>query len=582
MDRKSIIGIALAVAVFAWAQWAQYKSQQEQQRLHPATPTPAASATATPTPAAIVTPTPKEETISTGAATGTPSPALTVPEKTETGGTGSVAYTFTNLGGGISSLKLLKHQGAKPGEEMVLNRNASHPIGALLQKPDSKENEGYELKVVGKDQVILEKTEKSGLKVKKVYTLNREPKGEYRVGLEITFTNPSEAAVDYPEYYVFVGAASPIHAADYANYIGFDWFDGHSNSFTTTAWFNAGKIPLVGVETSSAKSTYVQSPVNVVWAGVRDQYFTSMLLPVDGIGKGVLARPLPLKMDNQDVKGIEGFLQMPGFSLKKGETATKKFTIYSGPAEYNQLSALGHGAVEMMNLDRFWITRTVGMILLRSMNALQSVLHSYAWAIIVLTFIVRGVLWPIQGKANRSMKRMQLLTPKQTELREKYKDDPARMNQEVMKLYKDYGVNPLSGCLPMLIQIPIFIGFYSMLGTAVELRGSTFLWVHDLASPDTVGLIPGLGFPLNILPLLMAGTMIWQMQLTPKAGDPAQQKMMAFMPLVFVFITYSFASALALYYTVSNVLSIVQLYVNRKQPLPTLEKVPSGKKKNRQ
>jgi YidC/Oxa1 family membrane protein insertase len=171
---------------------------------------------------------------------------------------------------------------------------------------------------------------------------------------------------------------------------------------------------------------------------------------------------------------------------------------------------------------------------------------------------------------------MQLLQPKMTELKEKYKDDPAKMNQEVMKLYKDYGANPLSGCLPMLIQIPIFFGFYSMLGTAVELRNSSFLWVADLSRPDTIFHLAGI--PVNILPLAMAATMIWQMQLTPKAGDPAQQKMMMFMPLVFIFITYNFASALALYYTVQNLLSILQLYATRNQPMPTLAKVGAGRK----
>ena len=302
-----------------------------------------------------------------------------------------------------------------------------------------------------------------------------------------------------------------------------------------------------------------------------------MILPDAGDAQGVWARPVPVQIDSKELKGVEGFLELPAFKLQPGESVTKQFTLYSGPAEHKQLSALGRDAVQMMNLDRWWITRSVGSLLLRSMIFLEGFLHSYAWSIIVLTFIVRGLLWPIQGKANRSMKRMQLLQPKMTELRDKYKDDPTRMNQEVMKLYKDYGVNPVSGCLPMLIQIPIFIGFYSMLGTAVELRGASFLWVHDLSRPDTVAHFGGMA--LNILPLMMAATMVWQMQLTPKTGDPAQQKMMMFMPLVFVFVTYNFASALALYYTVQNILSIFQLYVTRNQPMPELARVDV--KKNR-
>ncbi len=213
------------------------------------------------------------------------------------------------------------------------------------------------------------------------------------------------------------------------------------------------------------------------------------------------------------------------------------------------------------------------------MNWLHGKLGSYAAAIIVLTLIIKCLLWPMQNKATQSMKRMQLLTPKQTEIREKYKDDPTRMNAEVMKLYKDYGVNPMSGCLPMLVQIPIFFGFYNMLGKAVELRNSHFLWVHDLSQPDTIWHLPMLGYPLNILPLLMAGTMLLQMSLSPKSGDQMQQRMFMFMPLIFVGFCYNYASALALYWTVQNLFSVVQLYVTRNQAPPTLQKVTAPPKR---
>ena len=564
MDRKSIIGIGLAILLFAWAQHLQLKNQ----KLHPApsAPVPEASATATGTASPSATPTPAPVPALTAPVE--PKPAEAVPEETHTLRTASIDYTFTNLGGGVASLQLLGHQGVQPGEKMVLNQGASHPIGALVLKPEEAQNDAYTV-TVERDNVICEKTVAPGVQVKKIYTVNRTPEGRYRLALEIVFSNRSAAPVEYPAYFLYTGHAGPLHPNDLPMYIGFDWFAG-SNTFITPSWFDASRIPLIGIETSPAKPIYAQSPGNVSWAGVRNQYFTSMILPAD-LGRGVWARQVPLKLDGNEMHGIEGFLEMPGFKLIPGESVRRNFTIYTGPAELNQLRALGRDAVEMMNLDRWWITRTVGGILLRSMNALEGIFHSYAWAIIVLTFIVRGALWPVQGRANRSMKRMQLLMPKQNELREKYKDDPARMNQEVMKLYKEYGVNPLSGCLPMLIQIPIFIGFYSMLGTAVELRNSSFLWVHDLSQPDTIFHLAGI--PVNILPLAMAATMVWQMQLTPKAGDPAQQKMMMFMPLIFVVFTYNFASALALYYTVQNILSIIQLYVTRNQPMPSLEKV---------
>jgi YidC/Oxa1 family membrane protein insertase len=189
------------------------------------------------------------------------------------------------------------------------------------------------------------------------------------------------------------------------------------------------------------------------------------------------------------------------------------------------------------------------------------------------------------------MQRMALLSPKMQELKDKYKDDPTRMNQELMKLYKQYGINPVGGCLPMLIQIPIFFGLFTMLGQAVELRNAKFLWVKDLSQPDTLFVIPGMGWvpilgivgvglAVNILPILMGVTQVGLMRMTPKTGDPTQRRLMMFMPLIFLFFCYNFAAALALYYTAQNLFSILQFWYNKRQPMPTLEKVaPPGKRK---
>ena len=219
--------------------------------------------------------------------------------------------------------------------------------------------------------------------------------------------------------------------------------------------------------------------------------------------------------------------------------------------------------------------KVVSIVLLAMMNTFKGWLGNYGLAIILLTLIVKGVLFPLQNKANKSMKRMSALQPKMTELREKFKDDPAKLNTETMKLYKVHGVNPLGGCLPMLIQMPIFFGFLYMLYTAAELRNAHFLWVHDLSQPDTVAHI--LGRNLNILPLFMIGTQFWQMQLTPKSGDPSQQKMMMFMPLLFGFFCYNLAAALTLYYTMQGLLTILQLYLTRNQAPPTLESGQTAK-----
>jgi YidC/Oxa1 family membrane protein insertase len=158
------------------------------------------------------------------------------------------------------------------------------------------------------------------------------------------------------------------------------------------------------------------------------------------------------------------------------------------------------------------------------------------------------------------MKRMQMLQPQMSALKEKYKDDPVKMNKKLMEFMKENKVSPLGGCLPMLLQMPVFFGFFTMIRSAIELRGASFLWVADLSKPDTLFYIPGTSIPFNLLPLLMGGTMLWQSHLTPPSPgmDPMQQKMMRYMPLMFLFILYNYSSGLALYWTVQNLLSIAQ------------------------
>jgi YidC/Oxa1 family membrane protein insertase len=190
---------------------------------------------------------------------------------------------------------------------------------------------------------------------------------------------------------------------------------------------------------------------------------------------------------------------------------------------------------------------------------------SYGFCIIAITVIIKGVFWPLTNASTKSMKRMAALQPQMKAIQQKYKDDPKKMNQKTMEFMKENKVNPAAGCLPILIQLPFFFGFFTMLRSAIELRGASFLWACDLSQPDTVGIIPGLNFPLNILPLIMGATQLWQMRLTPPSPgmDPLQQKMMQYMPLMFLFILYNFSSGLTLYWTVQNLLTIAQMKLTK-------------------
>jgi len=230
-----------------------------------------------------------------------------------------------------------------------------------------------------------------------------------------------------------------------------------------------------------------------------------------------------------------------------------------------------------------------------SLEFLEAIkISSWALAIICITLAIKLVFWPITAKTTRAMKKMAAVNakmmPEITKIRERYKNDYQKMNMKMMETYKKYGVNPLSqvgGCLPMLIQIPIFFGFFTMLRSAVELRGAEFLWASDLSSPDTIATLAG--FPINIMPLLMTATMFFQMRLQPPSPgmDPTQQAMMKYMPLMFVVFFYSASSGLCLYWTVQNVLTIIQTKLTKVDPEAgdkgntQVEVIPPNKKRKR-
>jgi len=507
--------------------------------------------------------------------------APTVPEQITTVPGPSALYHFTNLGGGISRAELTGYP-AESGSNVQLNEFGTLPIGAVSDKAGEGADLPYTVSTQG-NAVLCVRDQPAGLSISKKFTLPASVQDAhgYRVILDVTFANHGAAPLSSNGYYLYVGSATPIHQRDLLQYTAFDWLvQGGKATHIDVNWFNAGKIPFVGLETHPERPIYTADADKIGWATVNSQFFTTVVAPRNGAaGSGVWAHRFPVKTDSRNVLALEGALRMPAFSVAPGQSVTQTFEIYAGPKIYGVLKNLGDGQERILNFGLF---SPVSVFLLDTMNWLHHWTGSYAIAIIILTLCIRGVLWPIQNKATASMRQMQELQPRMAELKEKYKDDPTRMNTEVMKLYKEYNVNPLSGCLPMFVQIPIFFGFYRMLGTAIELRSSKFLWVHDLSQPDTVfHLMGNPSLPVNILPICMAVSMIVQMSMTPKSGDKAQQKMFMFVPLIFVVFCYNFASALALYWTVQNVFSITQLYVTRKRTAPAPFKPAPAKRKSR-
>jgi YidC/Oxa1 family membrane protein insertase len=275
---------------------------------------------------------------------------------------------------------------------------------------------------------------------------------------------------------------------------------------------------------------------HIEWVAQEDKYFTAALIPVTPIEGATVWK----ERDEAEI------------ALK---LAPQKhdFIFYAGPKEYDRLKALNAGLEHIIDFGWFAF---VAMPLFWVLKYFYGFLGNYGWAIVLLTIVTRIPFIPIMHKSQQSMKKMQKIQPMMAELKEKYKNDSAKMQKEMMALYKKHKVNPVGGCLPMFLQIPVFIALYNVLLNAIELRGAPFvLWITDLAVKD----------PYYIMPVVMGATMVLQQKMTPTAMDPKQAKMMMLMPIVFTFMFLQFASGLVLYWLVNNCLGIAQqFYANKK------------------
>jgi YidC/Oxa1 family membrane protein insertase len=573
MDRTAWIVVGLCV--IGLVVWEFYLAKQMAPRPALVSGAPRqASATATP---AIVAASPSPMATPETAPTSLESvPSFT--EKIETLRNSDVELRLTNRGGGIAEAVML-NQIAEDAKRVILNSPKHMPIGAMVDDPAKPMLPEFTLSRVSDSSVSCELTTPDGIAVRKKFSMlqSSEKKDNFLVELNVDVHNTGAQPYTHGDYFVALGSAAPIHPRDYPYYTRLLWcINGKARDRNVSAFQGSGGLPLLGIGQHPAQPFFQESFAGAEWTAVTDQFFATIIAPLNAKATGIWGHSFEVSAD-QNLVGIEGAMRMPGFQLQPGQTYNARFQIWAGPKIYHRLAQLDHNEAEIMN---FGVFKVVSQFLLNFLNTIHSVVKSYGISILVLTLVIRLVLWPLQSKANQTMRKTALLGPKLQELREKYKDDPTRMNQETMKLYKQYGINPVGGCLPVAIQIPIFFGLYQMLAQAVELRNAKFLWVQDLSQADTVAHLPVLGWPINIIPLCMAATQVWLMAITPKTGDPTQRRIMMFTPLIFLFFCYNFAAALALYYTAQNLFSVLQFYQNKRQPMPTLEKVaPAGKRK---
>jgi YidC/Oxa1 family membrane protein insertase len=356
-------------------------------------------------------------------------------------------------------------------------------------------------------------------------------------------------------------------------HLGLEWYDGRDTTKITDPWFANRTL---GCLPGTPRSIYEAGQSNVVWAAVHNQFFTMIAVP-QAPAEHIVGRRIELPAPTREELsanpvayarpfGFQTALVLPARQLAPQTFVEERFDLFAGPKEYKTLQRLPNNMDLVMGFGGFF--GFFAKALLISMNGVHALGVAYGIAIIVITIIIKLLFWPLTTASTRSMKRMAALQPQMKALQEKYKDDPRKMNMKLMEFMKENKVSPLGGCLPLLLQIPVFFGFYRMLQSAIELRGAQFLWATDLSQPDTIFYVAG--FPINILPIFMGATMLWQARLTPPSPgmDPMQQTMMKYMPLIMVVFLYNFSAGLTLYWTVQNLLSILQMKLTRTEPDP--------------
>ncbi|HTY87712.1 MAG TPA: membrane protein insertase YidC [Candidatus Acidoferrum sp.] len=504
---------------------------------------------------------------------GTPGPGFDTnqPESLLVTNYGRARYTFTSRGGGLKSVELLdypetisprwKRKVATDGVA-TLNMRAPLPVLAVLGDPGLFGDGNFTLGL-RPDGVLAEKTLTNGLRLTKEFHLS----SNYLVNTTVRLENPSETPFPLPVQEWVIGTATPMGPDDNALSEGVMWFDGRGTQDRTVSWFSGTGF---GCFRGTPRSEYVAGSNDVVWAAAHNQFFALMAMPKDP-AEQIVARPvnLPPFPNVEPIpgapppQGVQTAFVYPAVTLAAHSALERHIVLFAGPKEYRLLARIGDEFQNQADLV-MQFGKYLGFFakaLLLAMNWLHDVTRlGYGWVIVLITVLIKVVFWPLTAASTRSMKRMQALAPEMQALKEKYGDDMQKLTQKQWELYRKHKVSPMSGCLPMAIQMPVFIGFFTMIRSAIELRGAHFLWIADLSKPDTIFMIPGINFPFNPLPLLMGGAMLWQSHLTPPSPgmDPAQAKIMRYMPLLFLVFLYNYSSGLALYWTVNNVLTIVQ------------------------
>lgn len=512
----------------------------------------------------------------------TPQPAVSAEEpdsgveaKYTTISNNLFSLTLSTKGGAIVDTTLFGYRRTveKDSSDIVLG-STNAPALALGGLVGLGAKADYEIVSSNATNVTFRCKGANGLQVQRSISLL----GDYQVEAKDTFENTSDAPLTVESYSVGIGQMRRDAEAKIDQFsvdaLGAN-IDGRGGYGKVDHWEKKNRV--VGILTGRSSSggcsrapmasafpmegsTTTTGPQE--WVAIKSRFFTHILsssVPNSGFrvdvsqmgGNGAI-----------QLETLSGALLFPSVTFAPGEKVERAEKLYIGPKKYSILRHIGPKTADIMDFG-FW--KYISIVVLWLLNTIYSICHSYGIAIILITILVRVAFWPLTHKSTESMKRMQEVQPILKEIQAKFKDDPQKLQQETMAVYRKYHVNPMSSCLPMLIQMPFFIAIFYVLRSAVELRFAPFLWILDLSEPENLfaNWFPFGG--LNILPLVMAGTMYLQSKLSPSMGDQSQQKMMIWMmPLLMLFMFYRMPSALVLYWSASQILAIIQLWKQKR------------------
>jgi YidC/Oxa1 family membrane protein insertase len=499
----------------------------------------------------------------------------TAPERTAMLSNDSVEMLFSSRGAALVSVKLKGHRtSVDPDSPPVLLDFSDRYALAYAGLPGLGQSHDFDFQTLENGTKLrFERLTAGGLRMVRTVTLQ----GAYGIEVRDEFRNGSAEGVLLPPHAIRLGRLTGRPGETRTKgieYLGLDTLSpgGEKVQYWGKKFAKLFSVPRGQRPPVSVEQPYPGDGQRLDWAALKEKYFVLILTPEGGADSAatvIRRKQFPEEATRPDFKppvvleSVEADVKMTGpLTAPQGEVLERVYTLYAGPKQYSELSRFRNYQVDVMEFGRLG---AIGKILLRAMVFFHGLLPNYGIAVILLTCLIRLVFWPLTHKSGQSMRKMQELQPEIAKIKATIKD-PKKQQVATMALYKEHKVNPVGGCLPMLIQIPVFIALFVVLRSAIELRFARFLWIRDLSEPENLfpGLIPYVS-GLNLLPLIMTALQVWQQKLTPAGGDPAQQKMMTWMPVIMLVFFYNFASGLVLYWTVNQALMIVQLLMQKRR-----------------